>query len=641
MITRAWSTFEIDLKSINEDARTFEGIASTPSTDRMDDIVEPMGAEFKLPIPLKWQHGKGEIKDPVGWVHVARPNATGIPVKCQIAKVDSPPSLKDELDRAWAKVKSHLMRGLSIGFRGLKEEPIKGSLGIRYKKWEWLELSVVDIPANAEASILTVKSFDSEALAASGKTRNGAKAGTTSTIPGVSGTRNSSMQNITEKIQTLEDELKTKRLRMDEIVDSEEADEKAEYVTLAKEAEVAVDRLASLRSHAKAIGTAVPVKAETKEDGTRSRGRIVEQVKSPELPKGHAMARQVICLINGREHNINPAELARKYYPDTPQVEMAIKATIAAGDTTTSGFASQLVQTGINPSGEFIELLRPATLIGRIPGLNNVPANVSIPIETGGATFNWVAESAPKPVSAMTFSAATVAPFKAAGIVVITKELAKFSSPKAEEVIKNSMVKQCTKFLDEQFITDTVASTSANPASILNGKAAAAATGGTTAGDFEYDLSVAMTAFVTSGNKPSEAVILLSETNAYNLSLMRNSLSSAREFPDLTINGGFIGGIPVVVSQSVGSRLVVIKASEILVYDDGGMDVSVSDQASVEMSSTPIAGEASPITGAVLQSFWQRNLIGIRVERFISWKRARASSVEWISGATYAPANPA
>ncbi len=149
-----------------------------------------------------------------------------------------------------------------------------------------------------------------------------------------------------------------------------------------------------------------------------------------------------------------------------------------------------------------------------------------------------------------------------------------------------------------------------------------------------------MTAFVTSGNKPSDAVILLSETNAYNLSIMRNSLSSSLEFPNLTIAGGNIGGIPVVVSQSVGTRLVVVKSSEILFADDGAMDISVSDQASVEMSSTPIAGEASPITGAVLQSFWQRNLIGIRVERFISWKRARASSVEWISGATYAPTNP-
>ena len=40
-LIRAYST--IDIKAMNEDngKRTFSGIASTPSTDRMGDIVEP------------------------------------------------------------------------------------------------------------------------------------------------------------------------------------------------------------------------------------------------------------------------------------------------------------------------------------------------------------------------------------------------------------------------------------------------------------------------------------------------------------------------------------------------------------------------------------------------------------------------
>jgi len=633
MKNRAYSLLEI--KSSSDDARTLEGIATTPTTDRMGDIVETSGIQFKLPLPLLYQHNS---RQPIGNVTSAKVTKDGISIKAQIA----PAGTAAFIDEAWALIKAGLVRGFSIGFRTLEEAWMKDVGGFRILKSEWLELSAVTIPANAEASILSVKSFDSEALAASGKTRNGNGTDKTKTLPGVSGSRNKPLKTLQEKIQECEAELATKTTRMAEIMDSEDDDEKKEYSTLAAEADGISTRLKAMRSHENAIGTAKPVVAKTQEEGTRSRGveRVKVEVKDA-LPKGHAMARQVICLINAREHNISPIELARKYYPDSPQVELALKATIAAGDTTTSGFASQLVPAAGNPTGEFIELLRPATLIGRIPGLKQVPFNVSIPLETTGSTFNWVAESAPKPVSAMAFSSATITPYKAAGIVVITKELAKFSSPSAEAIIKDSMVKQCTKFLDEQFITDTVAAVSGvNPASILSGKSAAAATGGTTAGDFENDLGVAMTAFVTSGNKPSDAVILLSETNAYNLSLMRNSLSSAREFPDLTINGGSIGGIPVVVSQSVGARLVVVKPSEILFADDGGMDISVSDQASVEMSSTPIAGEASPITGAVLQSFWQRNLIGIRVERFISWKRARTSAVEWISSAAYAPANP-
>ncbi len=628
---RAYSLLEI--KSSSDDARTLEGIATTPTTDRMGDIVETAGIQFKLPLPLLYQHNS---KQPIGTVTSAKVTKDGISIKAQMA----PAGVAPFIDEAWALIKAGLIRGFSIGFRTLEEAWMKDVGGFRILKSEWLELSAVTIPANAEASILSVKSYDSEALAASGKERKEAKTGTTATNPGVTGSRTNTMKDLKEKIQDCEADLKVKTLRMQEIMDSDDADEQAEYSKLAKEADAMGDRLKSLQSHERAIGAAVVVKAATQAEGSRSRGveRTQIEVKSA-LPKGHAMARSVICLVNAQGNKFHAAQLAKQYYRDTPEVEMELKTTIAAGDTTTSGFASQLIPSAVQT--DFIELLRPATLIGRIPGLKRVPFNVSVPVETGGSTFNWVAESNPKPVSAMTFSSATLRWAKAAGIVVITKELAKFSSPSAEMIIKDSMVKQCSQFLDEQFITDTVAAvTNVSPASILNGKSAAAATGGSTPGDALYDIDVAMKAFVANNQNPMDAVILMSASNAYSLASAQNSLSSGRIFPDLTINGGSIGGIPVVVSQSVGARLVVVNASEILFADDGGVEISVSDQASVEMSSTPIAGEASPITGAVLQSFWQRNLIGIRVERFISWSRARSSSVEWISSASYAIANP-
>ncbi len=631
---RAYSLLEI--KSSSDDARTLEGIATTPTTDRMGDIVETAGIQFKLPLPLLYQHNS---KQPIGTVTSAKVTKDGISIKAQMA----PAGVAPFIDEAWALIKAGLIRGFSIGFRTLEEAWMKDVGGFRITKSEWLELSAVTIPANAEASILTVKSYDSEALAASGKERKESKTGKTETNPGVTGSRTIKMKDLKEKIQDCEADLKVKTLRMQEIMDSDDADEQAEYSKLAKEADAMGDRLKSLQSHERAIGAAVVVKAATPEEGTRSRG--VERTQPVEvksaLPKGHGIARQVICLVNAQGNNMYAAQLAKQYYRDSPEVELALKGTIAAGDSTTSGYASQLIPAAQQMQNEFIELLRPATLIGRIPGLKRVPFNISVPIETGGSTFGWVAESAPKPVSAMTFDSATLRWAKAAGIVVITKELAQFSSPSAEAIIKDSMVKQCSKFLDEQFIDDSVAAvTNVSPASILNGKSAAASTGGTTPGDALYDLDVAMKAFVTAGQNPQDAVILISASNAYSLASAQNSLSSGKIFPDLTVAGGSIGGIPVVVSQSVGTRLVVVNASEILFADEGGMQISVSDQASVEMSSTPIAGEASPITGAVLQSFWQRNLIGIRVERFITWKRARTSSVEWISGTTYAIANP-
>ena len=47
---RAYSTFTI--KSADESTGIIEGIASTPSTDRMGDVVDPEGAHFTLRIAL-------------------------------------------------------------------------------------------------------------------------------------------------------------------------------------------------------------------------------------------------------------------------------------------------------------------------------------------------------------------------------------------------------------------------------------------------------------------------------------------------------------------------------------------------------------------------------------------------------------
>jgi hypothetical protein len=54
-------------------------------------------------------------------------------------------------------------------------EQIPNSWGVIFEKWEWLELSAVTIPANADASIQTIKQYDAEALkAATGDTTNSA-----------------------------------------------------------------------------------------------------------------------------------------------------------------------------------------------------------------------------------------------------------------------------------------------------------------------------------------------------------------------------------------------------------------------------------------------------------------------------------
>ena len=151
---KAYSLLQV--KSFDAEQRIIKGIASTPSPDRSDDIVDPQGAKFALPIPFLWQHMHSQ---PIGEVTEAVVTDKGIEVTVQIAKIEEEGKLKDRIDEAWQSIKSGLVKGLSIGFRGITVEDIPRSWGLHFKEWEWFELSAVTVPANSEASIIEIKTI--------------------------------------------------------------------------------------------------------------------------------------------------------------------------------------------------------------------------------------------------------------------------------------------------------------------------------------------------------------------------------------------------------------------------------------------------------------------------------------------------
>lgn len=151
---KAYSMLQV--KSFDSEQRILKGIASTPSPDRADDIVDPQGAKFALPIPFLWQHMHSQ---PIGQVTEAVVTDKGIEVTIQIAQIEEEGKLKDRIDEAWQSIKSGLVKGLSIGFRGITVEDIPRSWGLNFKEWEWYELSAVTVPANSEATITEIKSI--------------------------------------------------------------------------------------------------------------------------------------------------------------------------------------------------------------------------------------------------------------------------------------------------------------------------------------------------------------------------------------------------------------------------------------------------------------------------------------------------
>lgn len=377
-----------------------------------------------------------------------------------------------------------------------------------------------------------------------------------------------------------------------------------------------------------------------------------------DLPKGTAFARYAMALAAGRGNLLQSAELAKSMWPDCPQLVGIIKhasgmggtageewatrvihakAAVAAGTTTDPAWAAPLVNYA-NMQDEFIDLLRPATIIGRLQGFRRVPFNIRIPRQTSGTSVGWVGEGKPKPVSKMGFDAVTLPWAKIAGICAITEELARFSSPSAEALVRDDLVATVAGFIDTAFIDPTaVANPAANsPASITNGAETIPSTGNTVAA-ITSDVQAALSSVSQQGLPLDGLAWVMNPRTKIYLSMLRlGTADGVFAFPEVSASGT-LAGFPIVDSASVPitdqvdpapdtTLIALVKPSEILLADDGGVTLDASREASIAMSDDG--------TGALV-SLWQNNLIGIRAERYVFWQPRRAACCVVISGVTY------
>lgn len=653
MLSRAYTLLEV--KTVDDDERIITGIATSASTDRMGDVVEPEGAEYTLPIPLLWQH---DSKQPIGEVFAAKSTKAGIEISARIAKTDVPGKLKDRLDEAWQSIKMGLVRGLSIGFKPLEESYDKVSGGFRFLRWLWLELSAVTIPANADASISTIRSLD--VLPAASGTRAPVRllAGA-SAVTRVPTRRESIMKSYADQIADWEKTRAAKSARQASIQQKasdesrgKDESEREEFETLERDLEGIDKEIADLRRmEAREKAAAVEVKGTSTREGVQARTPHIAVTR--DLPKGFLFARYAMCVANSRGNPGEAMRLAKEHYPDDPGVfkliEKVEKSAVAGGATSGSHWLDDMVPYSV--MNDFIEYLRPGSIIGKFgtpnpggggdyPSLRRVGFNERVSGMSTGFTAGWKGEGLPAlPSAAVTFNTALLWNCMSA-LAVLTKEAVRFSNPSAEEIVRRDLAAAVNGKLDLDFIDPAkAASGTTSPASITYGIVATTPSG-TAATNFRHDLAAMLGQFATNNLIPNDLVLIMSGTMAAQISMMVNALGQP-DFPGLTMKGGQIQGIPVIVSEyltSVGSpstqMIVLAKASEIYLADDGVVTVEASDQASVEMQDTSSQSAISG-TGASLVSLWQTGAVGLMANREITWKLRRSTAVQYISPAAY------
>jgi HK97 family phage prohead protease len=145
--------FHVEIKDVDVEKRTIRGFASTPAIDKYQDIVDPKAFSKTMSDYMK----NGSVlahhnpRTPIGKPKDYEISDKGLWIESNIATGLHP---LDHKEQTWNEIVQGLLKGLSIGFRILKDESIdpnsdEGKRGAvrRVTMLRLFEHSVVTIPA--------------------------------------------------------------------------------------------------------------------------------------------------------------------------------------------------------------------------------------------------------------------------------------------------------------------------------------------------------------------------------------------------------------------------------------------------------------------------------------------------------------
>ena len=317
---------------------------------------------------------------------------------------------------------------------------------------------------------------------------------------------------------------------------------------------------------------------------------------------------------------------------DTPQVAATLKAAVAAGSTSDPAWAGSLAPL-TDMASEFVDVLRPMTILGRLIGTRPVVPNVRFVSALTGTSVSWTGGGYPTPPSEMALSMVTIGIAKAAGLVVLTKELAESSHPAADGMVRNDLLAAMAAFLDKQLLDPAVAAViDVSPASVTHNLIPITSSGSTVSA-IVADFAALFAVPVAAGITFTAPYLVMHPVTALGLSMKRGS-DGLTAFPSVTVKGGTLFGIPVLVSASVptsvsgGSIIVFIDAAEIQSVE-GTVLIDASEEASLQMRTDPLSG------ATLLVSLFQNHLVGLRITSFANWRARRLGAVAYIDGCQY------
>ncbi len=334
-----------------------------------------------------------------------------------------------------------------------------------------------------------------------------------------------------------------------------------------------------------------------------------------------------IYLANGSKATAR--ELARR--GGDPEAAMVIKAAASGADTATTAWAGAIVASAL---GEFIPLLRPRSALFAVapePMAFGRHGAVIYPRMTTGSSSGFVAEGAAIPVKQNALDSFSIAPYKAAGIVVATSELMRRADAFTEAFVIGTLADDIALGVDLVFLSSGAAVAGTSPAGLFhtdNAVAAIAATAGASAQAAATDLANLLAA----GAKMAQPVLLINGATA----AKATQLAGASNFPLLTqlVSGRVFNAEVLFAGNLAASTVALVDRADLIVAGGDALEIDVSLHAELHMDTAPNADALAPASGGT--SLYQRDMVATAVKLPITWHTKRTAAVQRVESATWA-----
>lgn len=663
---------------------------SNEDVDGFGDIVVQSGLEFPASIPAVADHS-ARLENSIGeWRDVERGTRETFATLRLLPRGES---RQADLVRALHAGGFPLASSVHFDIARGDIEPITKTeggrqvmtRGKRYLRGRVREISLTQFPANpAAVAVARSLGFNDDDLAALSRPAPDRVPvhRTTSAVAGAPASRGTPM-TLAEQIaaaQVAHDAAQASFNTAQLALESDQSETNLEAVARATtEVDALFNRLNVLRSAETAAARRAAAAPAPAPAAQTSVARAVATVAAPavnsrrtetkDVAPGTRLAQIVIARSVAFEARRPLDQVANEMFGHEPEVLAIARSLVGTADTTTAGWAAELVRSETRAMLEVDLLPYSAWAALSAQGITigfNGAATVVIPQMDVGKTIDgaWVGEGGAIPLVKGNIAAKRLSRYKIGGIVPITKELQRTSDPQAVDVMRVFLRQVLSNLLDSSLISNSAEVPGVRPPGLLFGVAPITGALGGGAAAVDADITALMVAF-NAANVRGRKALMMSENTVGRLAMMKNALGQL-SYPTVdATTGGTIGVFTIIPCIFLSDTVLIAVSVDHFASAFDPMEVDVNEAATLQMANSdatapthagagqlggalgtahqvppdggiPISGgNGASIAGSVAVSMYQTWSLAIRMVMPASFGVTKTGAVQVVNGITW------